>query len=151
MSELLAADPGLAQAQNTSRAIPLDLALLHRRIQAARCMLSEAPLPPTSWLLANLPLAGRAGLPLYGVVVARRGLAPKEWALVPPRCPGLGAGLPAALERSVEEAKQVVRRLPAADLQRLQWAALVLARLQRVHDIWLPTHLVWRLLALTAR
>jgi hypothetical protein len=69
---------------------------------------------------------------------------------VPLPCPGLGRALPAALAHSEAQARRLVQRLPSADAERLQVAALALARAQRRLHLSLPLAIVWRLLALSA-
>ena len=71
------------------------------------------------------------------------------WTLIPTPCPfpHLGRYLSAALACSDDQAGQLVRRLPAADSQRLRTAALCLARWGgRVEA--LPPDVVWRILSL---
>ena len=74
------------------------------------------------------------------------------WAAFPTDspCPGLGHALPAALACSVDQAGQLVRRLPAADAQRLRTAALCLTA--RPHPsahgpLHLPSAIVQRILS----
>ena len=69
---------------------------------------------------------------LPNFIVSHLPLTAAQWALVPViPLPGLGGALPAALASSVDQAHQLVRRLPPADAQCLRTAALCLARLQR--------------------
>ena len=96
---------------------------------------------------------------LDGFIVSHLPLTAAQWALVPViRLPGLGRALPAALASSVDQARQVVRRLPPDDTQRLRTAALCLSRLQRRmplsrrrrHPLWpeyLPPGAVQRILS----
>ena len=59
-------------------------------------------------------------------------LSPQKWGLIPlVPIPGLGRVLPAALAASPTVAREVVRRLPPADFDRLRTAALCMARMQR--------------------
>ena len=77
------------------------------------------------------------------------------WKLLPapgPPCPGLGRALPAALACSDDQARQVVRRLPPAEAQRLRTFALCVARVQQQQHqpIWpfeLPPDIVRRILS----
>ena len=70
-------------------------------------------------------------------------------------CPGLGRALPAAHACSAKQARQVVRRLPLDEAQRLRTFALCVARLQRLaaqqHEpLWpmeLPRDVVSRILS----
>ena len=92
-------------------------------------------------------------------IVSHLPLTAAQWALVPViPLPGLGRSLPAALASSVDQACQLVRRLPPADAQRLHTAALCLARQQRRmplnseerHPLWpeyLPPAAVERILS----
>ena len=66
---------------------------------------------------------------LPAFVASRLPLADTQWAIIPvdPRL-GLARALPTALASSVDQARQLVRLLPALDAQRLRTAALCLAR-----------------------
>ena len=69
--------------------------------------------------------------PLFADVVASHApLTDAQWAHIPSSCQGLSRALPAALACSADQARQVVRRLPPEDTQRLRTAALCLHRLQ---------------------
>lgn len=72
--------------------------------------------------------------------------SPAEWRLVPPRCPGLSAALPAVRKRSPAEAALLVARLPAAEQARARCAALCLARAQREAGVELPPALLTHIL-----
>ena len=94
-----------------------------------------------------------------GFIASRLPLTAVQWMFIPiGPLPGLGRALPAALASSADQARQVVRRLPAADAQRLRTAALCLSRLQRRmplsrrrrHPLWpeyLPPGAVQRILS----
>lgn len=113
---------------------------------AVRCLLGYGPGPA---VLASLAAAGTAAQPFYAdFVVQRQPLSDEEWAAVPTPCQGLHRALPAVLERSEQQAQQLVRHLTAAEVQRLQCGALCLARVQRCCGVHLPVPLVWRLLGL---
>ena len=89
---------------------------------------------------ADIPVA-RQLLPAF--VTSRLPLTDAQWARIPAApTPGLARALPAALACSVDQARQLVRRLPEPDVQRLRTAALCLARVQRS----LPLALVERIL-----
>lgn len=150
MRQLFAAAPAAALAQDAEGRTPLGTALDASQITAALRLLSEGPLQPASLLLAMLRRRGDAALPLYAAVAARQPLTAGEWELVPSPCPGLAAALPAVLARSPEEAAQLVRRLAPAERQRLQLAALSLARAQRAHGVQLPGPVVWSVLVQAA-
>ena len=65
---------------------------------------------------------------LPAFIADRLPLTDAQWALIPiAPLPGLCRILPAALACSVDQAGQLVRRLPLADAQRLRTAALCLA------------------------
>ncbi|PSC70319.1 ankyrin repeat PH and SEC7 domain containing [Micractinium conductrix] len=154
---LLDAAPATAAMTEYSGKPPLALALSIHRIDAARCLLEHAPLPPASQALALLATACKsppryaplaALQPLYATLVARQPLTPEQWDIVPAPCAGLGAALPAVLERSVGEAALLVQHLPAADKARLRTAALCLRRGHQGASAPLHTPIVWRLLAL---
>lgn len=69
---------------------------------------------------------------------------------MPTPCLGLGAALPAVLERSAAEAGLLVVHLPPADGQRLCVAALSLHRLQGALELSapVPAALIGRMLGL---
>lgn len=120
------------------------------KMAVARYMLKGAAIEGqhTSRLLAALRQAHNWALPLYPVLVARRPLTVAQWAAVPPPCLGLGAALPAVLQRSEAEAAQLVRHLPTADQRRLRTLALCLgAAAWRGLVPPLPTPIVHQLLA----
>jgi len=131
---LLAAEPTAALVYIEGYT-PLTAALLEQHAEAARCLLAEGPLPllqhPEQLLELLADWEGEAARPLYPILAARQSLTPQQWGQVPSSCPGLGAALPAVLERSAQEAAHLVRHLPPADRQRLSTAALCLARAQR--------------------
>lgn len=89
---------------------------------------------------------GAAVLPVYTALVARLPLEPAQWQRVPPNCPGLGAALPAVLDRSAEEAALLVHHPPPAHRERLRTAARCLARVQRPSGVALPADVVRPLL-----
>ncbi|PSC71058.1 ankyrin repeat PH and SEC7 domain containing isoform A [Micractinium conductrix] len=123
---LLAAAPAAALLQTGMGLRPLGIAVVYGHVSAARCLLEEAPLPPQAWageVLAALAVASEAGHDvgcLYVPLLARSPLNAHEWAEVPCPCAGLGAALPAVVERSVDEAALLVQRLPPADRERLR-------------------------------
>jgi hypothetical protein len=82
------------------------------------------------------------------VIAARLPLSAAEWNRVPSPCPGLGRGLPAALQHSQEQARQLLRCLPAAEADRLRAAALALVRAQRRNRVSLPAPVLGRILSL---
>ncbi|KAL4425317.1 hypothetical protein ABPG75_009333 [Micractinium tetrahymenae] len=154
--QLLGASPEAALAQSTDGCTPLGMALAGvytdggLYTQLAQCVLEEGAQPPAGELLPLLQKKGPAAASLYASVVACQPLSAAEWALVPTPGAGLGAALPAVLQRSAAEAALLVQRLPAADRESLQVAALCLGRAQRQLDAPLPTPLVWRVLSLAA-
>lgn len=127
---------------------PLRIALHSGHLPAARLLLSCGSTPAVLRCLAAAN--SQASLPLFTeAVAARLPLLPDEWQLVPAACPGLGPLLPQALALSFEQARQLVRQLPAADAQRLRAGALALARAQRVRRVYLAPPLAHRILALS--
>lgn len=138
--------------------LPLDVLLVnaaatqhndrHAALATARALLA-APGQSATALLQSLALARGSSLAqqLYAEVVATHACHLGQWHLVPLACPGLAAVLPAVLARSEWEAAQLARRLPAAEAQRLQVAALALNRAQARTGLPLPQPLVWRILA----
>lgn len=117
---LAAAAPGAAASTDADGLTPLELALSGRHISTARCLLDAGP---AATALRTLAEAGEAALPLFAdLVAARPALTAEEWALVPAPCPGLGRALPAVLERSPEQAAQLVAHLPADEVQALRAA-----------------------------
>ena len=147
LQALLAADPSVALLRNGTGRAPLTVALQFCRVDAARCLLAGAGLPPMEEMLAAvenaLPTFSRGGevqqAPLYTLLVERAPLTPEQWGRIPTPCAGLGAALPAVLERSTEEACLLVHRLPPADRARLHTFAVSLARVQRGLPASLPT------------
>ncbi|KAL4435619.1 hypothetical protein ABPG77_002582 [Micractinium sp. CCAP 211/92] len=148
---LLAAQPGAALAEDYHRQTPLMVAVDEQQAEPARCLLSLGALPAAvGTTLSELERGGAWALPLYAALAARRALAPADWARVPAPCAGLGAALPAVLERSPAEAALLVQHLPQSERQRLHTAALCLARAQQVHCTYLPPAALGRILALAA-
>ncbi|KAL4431317.1 hypothetical protein ABPG75_006573 [Micractinium tetrahymenae] len=155
VQQLLQAAPAAALVKDRDGSTPVELALgqpSERGAAAARVLLQQGALPLLAGpLLALLRGAGDDALPLVPLLVARLALSEEDWAQVPVPCPGLGTALPAVLARSATEAGCLVRHLPAADRERLQTAALCLARVQRrllPAGQALPAPLAWRVLAL---
>ena len=160
MRLLLAAAPEAATAVNPDGQTPLQYVLsLPGALQpggseeqpectdAVRCLLSAGPGPA---VVAALAAAGTAAQPFIAdFVLQRQPLSAEEWAAVPAPCPGLRHALPAVLERSAQQAQQLVRHLPAHDAARLRCGALCLGRAQRRCRVFLPLPLVWRVLGLS--
>ncbi|KAI3426877.1 hypothetical protein D9Q98_006823 [Chlorella vulgaris] len=106
---------------------------------------------PARSALAALLAAGPAAQPLFAdFVIARLPMTSKEWATVPAPCPGIGRALPAVLAHPAEQARWLVRHLPPADAQRLRTAAFSLHRAQQQLHVFLPSPVVWDILALSA-
>lgn len=146
---LLAAQPEASLVRTSAGQLPLELALHWRHLDAARCLLTDGEPTPVAETLAALASAGAWAQPLYATLVARQPLTDFEWELVPAPCAGLGAALPAVLARSVDEAAQLARRLPPADVARMRALALCTARCMRLSNLApLPTAIMWPLLAL---
>ncbi len=146
---LLQLAPEAATAGNLA---PLRAALLYGHHIAALCLLgcgsSHAVLECLASVAGNVH-APRSVQALFSVVVAEGlPLLPGEWQLVPVPCPGLGPLLPQALAISFEQARQLVRHLPPADVQRLRAGALALAHAQRTRRVYLPPPLTHRILTL---
>ena len=114
-------------------------------LEATRPLL--AAMPP-SIALPVLQQRGELALPLFANLVEQWPLSRQQWQLVPCNCPGLGRALPAVQARSEAEAAQLVARLPPGDGQRLRTSALSLHRQQQRLEVYLPTPLVHRILAL---
>ena len=104
---------------------------------------------PTGAALKDLCAAETASsrqlLPKF--IASRLPLTDAQWALIPiaPRL-RLARALPAALARSGDQARQLVRRLPPADAERLRTAALCLAHAPQLPQQHLPIALVERIL-----
>lgn len=165
---LLAGRPWAANRQDERGRTPLGIALhLQRKgLAAARWLLEEAAPPAVDAALALLanpvplqPLPGvnhsLAVQSLYAPLVARQPLTASQWAQVPSPCVGLGAALPAVLQRSEQEAALLVRHLCAAERARLRTAALCLAHVTVRRSTRksprlppLPVPLRWHVLAL---
>ncbi|KAI3436420.1 hypothetical protein D9Q98_005837 [Chlorella vulgaris] len=117
-----------------------------RRLDAARCFLAAGP---AAAVQAVLVAAGRAALPLSAdFVMTRLPLPAMDWQGVPAACPGLIRALPSALAHSTEQAGWLVQCLPTADAQRLRIALLSLHRAQRQQHVFLPSPIVYDILAL---
>lgn len=136
---LLQAAPQTALTSTRTGLTPVEVALEYGSVDAARCLLELGLLPPAGELLFLLhrgqqlmqPTEAHAALALYPPLVARLPLSSAEWQRVPAPCPGLGVALPAVLQRSADEAAQLVRHMPPADRERLRTAAPCVARAQQ--------------------
>lgn len=107
------------------------------RTAVAQCLVEHGQLPqPVAPVLQALATSNHASL--LPIVAARAALSPAEWQMVPARCSGLSAALPAVLERSHSEAALLMARLPQAQRARVRCAALSLARAQRDAGVELP-------------
>lgn len=123
--------------------LPLELALSLaardpqlRMARAVACVGDAASvLPLLAKVAAQLPpQVGRPAMaaalrPLYVDLAARCPLSPEQWAQLPSPLPGLGAALPAVLERSEAEARALVAHLPHGNRLRLREAVRNLALL----------------------
>ena len=96
---------------------------------------------------------------LPGFLVRTLPLSDAEWALIPApwQGPSLSCVLPGALAKSHGQARQLVRRLPPLDSQRLRTFALCVGRMQRLaagpqpEPCWpleLPSDVVHRILSM---
>lgn len=152
---LVQASPGTMLFPNKQGLTPLDLALWGTGDPTLpECLLAAAPADAA---LPRLAAAACAGMPklvsdqLFAAFAASRlqagPMLEAQWALLPSPCAGLGAALPAALACSPAQARHVVRRLPAADAERLRWAALCLPRVQRRLCVTLPSTAVEAILS----
>ena len=74
------------------------------------------------------PLQWLQALP---ALVSRQTLTAQQWERIPSPCLGIGAALPAVLQRSEAEAALPLRCMPESERQRLRTLALCLARGQR--------------------
>lgn len=148
---LLAARPDAAWRESGLGETPVDVAVRGRRSGAAQCLLTLGEQQPAGRVLALLGRhAGVWRQPLYASLAARQALTAAEWAHVPMPCAGIGAALPAVLNRSEAEAALLVCHLHPAERDRLQAAALCLVRAQRVRGLQLPGCVLGQLLALSA-
>ncbi|KAL4857852.1 3-hydroxyisobutyryl-CoA hydrolase [Chlorella vulgaris] len=148
---LLAVAPHTAAMTDMHGRVPLHCALAPQQrgphLDAACCLLTAGRTPD---VLAALLAVGPAVQPLFGDFAAvRLPLTSEEWAALPTRCPGLGRALPAAIGHSAEQAKQLVQHLPPFDALRLRTAALSLHRAQKQRHVFLPSLIVWDILALS--
>ncbi|KAL4425174.1 hypothetical protein ABPG75_009190 [Micractinium tetrahymenae] len=155
MRLLLAGHPEAAIVEDGIGRIPLSHELpRHSNMSAAKCLLEEGAPPPADKALALLAKAliplgtanSMAVQPLYAALVARQPLTAEQWAQVPSPCAGLGAALPAVLERSTAEAALLVQHLCAEERARLRAAAICLSQGRGLPA--LPTPLLLRVLAL---
>ncbi|KAL4457494.1 hypothetical protein ABPG75_012359 [Micractinium tetrahymenae] len=150
---LLQAAPEAAAAPGQDGLLPLELALGRSTIQAAGARQAVARVlltaGPALEVLGALRRAGpERGWPLLpDAIVARAPLTDEEWDAVPFACPGLGRALPAAL--AAGQGRQLMRRLPRADLLRIRTFALCLARVQaRRLPVALPPAIIQTMLCL---
>ena len=146
-----ALNPMAVDTEPVAGETPLDSALLHchdpdKRAAVARVLLPAMPAGSALDSLLNAGPSGRHLLPDF--VAAHLPLSADIWRRLPRSCP-LARLLPAALEHSAEQARQLVQHLPVADVARLRCAALCLARAQRRTRIHLPPALTGLILALT--
>jgi hypothetical protein len=82
--------------------------------------------------LSALLTAGPRGLPLLAdFVIGHAPLSALEWQHIPTPCPGLLRAVPSALSRSVDQAREVVQRLPRDEAAQLRTALLRLRRVQQ--------------------
>ena len=119
----------------------LSFALHYNHSLAAEALLEAMP---ADAVLEELSISGKplARQLLPAFVASHLPLADAQWALIL-IAPGLGLAraLPAALACSVDQARQLVRRLPLPAALRLRTAALCLARVQRRMPLWPQQHL----------
>ena len=153
--QLLEVEPEMAAAAtDSSRLLPVTLALANGHRDVAACLLAHGCYWPEvgggiedpAQLLRALSWAGDPGLPLWAELAARFSLSPGQWEVVPLPCPALGAALPAVLSRSASEARRVVSHLLPADAARLRTALLSLHRAQQLAGMELPRPLLPSLL-----
>lgn len=147
LSILLAAAPEAATKRNNQYNLPIMIALDYVEDGAKRPATVRALLPYYDASLAAQYVywGGPQLLPLFtDLVLAHLPLGDSTWQLLPAQCPGLGR----ALSYSTDQASRLVRRLPSADMQRLQAFALSLASAQRCLQCHLPQPLVWHILSL---
>lgn len=160
LRSLLSAAPEAALARDADGRTPLALALRGCHAEAAQLLRQAAPLPPVREVLAALSRARARSLGetvldgwiwgLYPALAARQRLTAAEWARLPEPCPGIGAALPAVLQRSPAEAALLCRHLPRSVRQRLRCAAQCLARAHAQAGVQLPAPIVGHVLALSA-
>ncbi len=112
---LLAARPDAAWQRAEHSGTPVDVALTNARLEAASCLLTLGSKQQTCDILALLGRhIGKWRQPLYASLAARQALTAAEWAHVPMPCAGIGAALPAVLQRSEAEASLLVCHLAPA-------------------------------------
>lgn len=146
---LLVETPEAAAVCSQDGQLPVQVALEHGHVEAARSLL---PYAPSQAVLRALRAAGEAAQQLFADFVLAEGRLPlslADWSLMPMPCPSLQHALRATLAHSPCQAGLLVRRLPAALQRRLRTFALALARVQRRLGLQLPPLLVQRLLGLT--
>lgn len=123
---LLDACPAAALVPNDEGQLPLDCALCRYEQSPEHLSIARLLLPVSGPVvsLGALKSAHAEAQPLYADLAALFALSAAEWERVPAPCTGLGRALPAVLERSDAEARQLVRRLSLVEQQRLRTAAL---------------------------
>ena len=139
-----------ALAKTDEGSTPLCEALQRNNSLAAKALLAAMPADAALEDLCTANTASARQL-LPAFIASRLPLTDAQWALIPiAPCHGLGRALPAALACSGNQARQLVRRLPPAETQRLRTAALCLVRMQRSEPLWpqqyLPLAIVERIL-----
>ena len=131
---LLAAGADALDEESGGRTLLLTTLDLNKS-QAAEALLAAMPADAAlvNMCTSESPLAHQL-LPRF--IANHLPLAEAQWALIPITSHiRLACALPAALASSAAQARQLVRRLPPADVQRLRTFALCLARMQRTMPV----------------
>ncbi|KAI7843837.1 hypothetical protein COHA_002735 [Chlorella ohadii] len=159
---LLAAAPDTMMARNAGGCIPLKLVASHPNSQAASLLVAACPASTCLSVLIKKPHLAAACTAAF--VAAHLPLTDEQWEQLrlaylngfrllsygPDHTPweSPAQALPAALEHSPAQARQLVRLLSDTEQERLRTFGLCLARLQRHSGIFLPGPLVGKLMAL---
>lgn len=156
---LLQAAPGAALMLDSRGLTPATAAIGRHSIEAAQCLLAEAPLQPTheveAALAAAIHSAGVSRLRQWDIMLVASILAAREnvqlgshdWyspGVIVDR--GLAVWLPAMLRHSDAAAARLMAFLPPVDRERLRTLALCLVRAERTLSVQLPPPITRRLL-----
>ena len=154
MRLLLEAAPDTAALQNAAGQVPLQVALANHHAEAASLLVAAGPADSVLQLLRSAPARQQRESCVPAFVRAHLPLTDEQWQ----QLSGIGMygvffvdfakALPAALEHSSPQARQLVRLLAHDARACLRTFGLCLARVQRHLHLPLPGLLVGKIMAL---